>query len=264
MVAAAVVVLSGCAMAPAQDLADSLTSAEPRPLRIAQRPARRITAENPAHLMVIGDSLSQGFAMGLEQRGAERGLAIRVSNHGKVSTGLARPDFYDWPSGFAALAANEQPDIVVAHFGANDMQGITRPGNTAAYGSNFWDTAYSAEVRSILVAAAQNGAVLVWLGPAPDGNVGLGRHMQRIAPLFQAETEASGAVFLPLAPIASGPGGEYVKAVMQDGQSVTIRTGDGSHFSLTGYRMMADRILDDLVRRLPDLAPVTNDLAALQ
>lgn len=264
LVAAAAVTLSGCAVAPAQDLGDSLTRVHTAGPRLPQRPARRITAENPARLMVIGDSLSQGFAMGLEQRVAERGLPIRVRNHGKVSSGLSRPDFHDWPGGFAALAAEERPDIVVAHFGANDMQGVTRPGNTAGYGSEEWDSAYRIEVRRILASAAENGAVLVWLGPAPDGNPALGRHMQRIAPLFRAEAEASGAVFFPLAPFAAGPDGEYVKAATLDGRSVTIRTGDRSHFTLTGYRLLADRILDDLLRRFPDLAPGGDDLAVLQ
>ncbi|MFE3836570.1 DUF459 domain-containing protein [Pseudogemmobacter sonorensis] len=279
--------MSACANAPAQDLGASLATAAPAAgvatdaaqtdaaqtavaqtpaIQVPRRPGRMITEAAPAHLMVIGDSLSQGFADALRARAAERGLALRVTNRGRVSTGLARVDYYDWPTNFVTLAAAEKPDIVVGHFGANDMQGVTRPGNRASYGSEGWAAAYRAEARRILATAAENGAVMMWLGPAPDGNAALGRHMKMIPPLFQAEAEAAGALYLPLAAFTSGPEGQYVTAVELGGQMTTIRTGDGSHFNGTGYRLVADRILDALVSRYPDLQPAKADTlaAALQ
>lgn len=262
--------ISGCATAPAQDLGAALpgaaapAAAEVRP-QLPDRPARRFTAAEPARIMVIGDSLSQGFADALRARAAERGLAIEILNRGRVSTGLSRSDYYDWPQAFAALAADETPDIVVAHFGANDMQGVVRPENRGIYGTDGWDAAYRAEMRRILATAAAQGIVLMWLGPAPDGNGGLGRHMKKIAPLFEAEAAAHNALYLPLADFTSGPDGGYAKAIEIGGQLVTIRTGDGSHFNGLGYRLVADRILDDLLRRFPDLEPREDDLlAALQ
>lgn len=259
------VLLGACAHAPAQDLGAALDGPiQAGAARLPARPARLFTAAEPARIMVIGDSLSQGFADALAQRVAERGLLAVVANRGRVSTGLARSDFYDWPAAFAGLVAEERPDIVIAHFGANDMQTVTRPENRAGYGSEGWDDAYRAEVNRILDTAAESRTVLMWLGPAPDGHDGLGRHMAHIAPLFRDEAAARGAIFLPLAGFTAGPGGEFVTAVPVGGKPVTIRTGDRSHFNLTGYRMVADHILDDLVRRFPGLEPAPDLLAALQ
>lgn len=246
---------------PAPPVQDGLSLPIPQ---LPQGLSRAISAEEPARIMVIGDSLSQGFADALSQRVKERGLPATVQNRGRVSTGLSRTDFHDWPADFAALAAAERPDIVVAHFGANDMQGVTRPENRAGYGTEEWDAAYRTEVRRILTTAAEQGIVLLWVGPAPDGNSGLGRHMTVINPLFAAEANASGAIFLPLGPITSGPDGGFVKAVPIDGREVTIRTGDGSHFNMTGYRFVADAILDALLARLPVLQPGGDQLAELQ
>lgn len=255
--------VTGCSTA--QDLGGALVAPQkPVQAQVAQKLGHAVDAQNPAQLMVIGDSLSQGFAQALQQRAAERGLAITVANRGRVSTGLARTDFHDWPSDFAALAAAEKPDIVVAHFGANDMQGVTRPTNRAGYGTPQWDVAYRAEARRILDSAAENNAIFMWLGPAPDGNSGLGKHMKYIAPLFQAEAEASGAIYLPLADFTSDKDGNYTTAVEINGKSTTIRTGDGSHFNLTGYRLVADHILDELLRRYPSLKPSAEILTALQ
>ncbi len=261
------ILLTGCANAPAQDLGAALSEAPARAAgpQLPDRPARLFTADEPAQIMVIGDSLSQGFADALKARAAERGLAARVANRGRVSTGLSRSDYYDWPAAFAELAAAERPDIVVVHFGANDMQGVTRPENRGSYGTEGWDAAYRAEVRRILATAAELGIVVLWLGPAPDGNGGLGRHMKMIAPLFEDEAAAHNALYLPLADFTAGADGGYVTAVPINGAEVTIRTGDGSHFNGTGYRLVADHILDDLLSRFPDLEPGEADLlAALQ
>ena len=67
----------------------------------------------------------------------------------KVSSGLARPDFFDWPAEIDAKLPEVDPDIVVATFGGNDAQGLsvangdfivgrpgerTRPSGVAEYG----------------------------------------------------------------------------------------------------------------------------------
>jgi hypothetical protein len=260
--------LAGCAGIPAQDLGANLTGesrmSDPSRAQVPARPSRVFTAEAPARLMVIGDSLAQGFAMGLEERVKQRGLLITVESRGRVSTGLSRTDFHDWPTDFAELAAAEHPDIVVAHFGANDMQGVTREGNRASYGSDGWETAYRGEIRRILDVAAANKAVLMWLGPGPDGHSALDEHLRRLNPIFEEEALASGALFLSIPAFAAGPKGEFVKSISLNGQDTTIRTGDGSHFNMTGYALVADRVLDDLVRRFPDLSPAPIGPVALQ
>ncbi len=92
---------------------------------------------------------------------------------------------------------------------------------------------------------------------------GLGRHMTLINPLFEAEANASGAIYLPLGTITSGEGGGFTKAIPINGENVTIRTGDGSHFNMTGYRLVADHILDTLDSRFR-LMPGVDQLVVLQ
>lgn len=253
--------------ARAQDLGGYLAGDADRTAgpSLPRRPVRAISAEDPARIMVIGDSLSQGFAMALAQRARERGLPVTVENRGRESTGLARSDYHDWPEDFAGLAAAGRPDIVVAHFGANDMQGVMRAGNRASYGTDGWEAAYRGETRAILATAAEARAVLVWLGPAPDAHRGLNRHMTRINPIFADEAERVGAIYLPLSDFTAAADGGYAEAIEIGGRAVTIRSGDGSHFNLTGYRLVADRILDALERRFPALRPQGEALAfALQ
>jgi len=269
--AIALAALAACAPADrgarAQDLGGFLTGRAENPAgpQLPARPGRSISAEDPARIMVIGDSLSQGFADALAARARERNVPALVRNRGRVSSGLSRSDFHDWPANFAELAAADQPDIVVAHFGSNDMQTVTRPENRAGYGSDGWEAAYRTEIRRILATAAATRSVMVWLGPAPDGNSGLNRHMTRINPIFADEAAKAGAIYLPLAEFTAAADGSYATSVDVRGETVTIRTGDGSHFNGTGYRLVADRILDTLQDRYADLRPGGDALAlALQ
>ncbi|MEO0683284.1 MAG: DUF459 domain-containing protein, partial [Pseudomonadota bacterium] len=213
-----------------------------------------IGPDSPARVLVIGDSLSQGFGALLTRKAAGRGLNLRVLERGRVSTGLARSDFYDWPVAFADLAAAERPDIVVAHFGSNDMQTIIRPDGRARFGGPDWEDAYRAQIRRILDVAVRRRAQLWWIGPAPDRGRNLNRHLARINPLFEEEAEAVGAVYFPL-DVFAGPDFAFLRAIPVDGRSRTVRSPDGSHFTGFGYGLVADMLLDDITARFPVLDP---------
>lgn len=257
----AALMLAACASgnpgARAQDLGALITAPAraPEVARLPAAPRRAFSAADPARILVIGDSLGQGFGQFLERQAAARGLVARVTNRARVSTGLARSDFYDWPAEFALAAAALAPDIVVAHFGANDMQTVIRGAGRAVFGTPAWEEAYREQVRAILSTAAGAQAMLWWIGPAPDGNAGLNRHLARINPIFADEAARAGAVYFPLAGFTAGEDGGFVRAIEIDGRPVTIRTADGSHFNATGYTLVADRLIDAMAARVPGLRP---------
>lgn len=223
--------------------------------QLPRAPGRAFSTGDPARILVIGDSLGQGFGQFLDRQVVARGLAARVLNRARVSTGLARSDYYDWPAEFAAAAAALSPDIVVAHFGANDMQTVIRPEGRAVFGTEGWEAAYRAQIRAILATAAATGAMLWWIGPAPDSHSGLNRHLALINPIFADEAAKAGAAYFPLAGFTAGEDGAFARAIEIDGRVVTIRTGDGSHFNATGYTLVADRLIDAMLARAPTLLP---------
>ncbi|WP_297773486.1 DUF459 domain-containing protein [uncultured Roseovarius sp.] len=230
----------------------------PPPLpKTAQDLRPGISPADPARMLMIGDSLADGFGMLLVRRAAARGLPATVTNRGRVSTGLSRADFYDWPARFAAMADQLDPDVVVAHFGANDMQGVIAPEGRTPYGSEDWEAAYRAQIRKILKVAAERDIVLYWIGPGPDGNRGLNAHLARINPWIAEEAERAGAVYFPITPFTAPPDGRFARTVNVGGRAMAMRTSDGSHFTIGGYELVADRILDALTDRFEQLRPAT-------
>ena len=81
------------------------------------------TADDPALVYIAGDSDAGTFGPYLEQLLDESGI-VDVELDYKVSSGLARPDFYDWNDRFALQVPALDPEIVVVTFGGNDSQGL--------------------------------------------------------------------------------------------------------------------------------------------
>jgi len=257
--AALAVVLSACGginTSGAQDLGAGFGKAANNgaPL-LPKSTLRSFSPKKPARILVIGDSLGQGFGIFLDRQVKKRGLSAVVTNRGKVSSGLARGDFYNWPANFKAQAASAKPDIVVAHFGANDMQTIIKPTGRVGYGTPSWTQAYGDQVTEILKTAAEVGAVVYWLGPAPDSHRNLNNHLSMINPVFKQVVEASRGIYFPLTEIAAGPKGQFVKSITVNGRVIRIRTSDGSHFNGAGYTLMMDRLLDRMNKDIPTLSP---------
>jgi len=221
--------------------------------QVAQELRPSVSQALPARMLVIGDSLAEGFGVLLITQAEARGMPITVTNAARNSTGLARSDYYDWPAQFEAMVADTAPDIIVAHFGANDMQALIQPGSRTPLSTDDWDVAYAAEIDEVLSTAADIGAVVYLLGPATDTHRNLNIHLARINPLFEDRAAAFGATYFPLVPFTSGPNGEFSQMVEVDGQNVRLRTSDGSHFTEIGYRLVADRVLDSLVAQFPQL-----------
>jgi len=254
------VFLAACGSEPRSAGAQDLSGMFHRPkeefagrAQLPKRPMRTFSTEDPARILVIGDSLAQGFGIFLDKRVKERKLTAVVTNRGRTSTGLARDDFYNWPAEFAAMAPTYRPDIIVAHFGANDNQTIIRSSGRVGQSSDEWNATYRDQIQRILDTAAQYKAMVYLIGPAPDKGGSLNRHLSRINPLFQAEADEVQAVYFPLGPFSAGPNGEYVKVVAVNGKNTTIRSGDGSHFTGVGYYLVADKLLQDMEGRMPDM-----------
>ena len=85
----------------------------------------RVARAGGPRVLILGDSMIAG-ALGLFlENGLRKEHGYEVLRYGKSSTGLARPDFFDWmKEARRQLEAFPDPDAVVAMFGGNDVQGL--------------------------------------------------------------------------------------------------------------------------------------------
>ena len=133
-------------------------------------------------LMVVGDSLS--ISLG-EQVETSLATAPRLSfaRLGKVSSGLARPDFFDWDRHMEDMAARNKPDAVVVMIGANDNQHLRQAdGSQVYFGTPEWDRAYAAKVRRVVETCRRYNpqASIFWMGAPVMASPALSRDLRHI------------------------------------------------------------------------------------
>ncbi len=200
-----------------------------------------------ARMLLIGDSMiAGGFGLYLAQD-LERDHGILVERHGKSSTGLARPDFYDWVEVGAELVDAHKPDVVACMFGGNDGQGLYM-GRKAdpkwiRYEEEGWTAEYRRRVNAFADAVTPQGQHLLWIGMPvmkPSKLHGRVSHMNTI---YRAEMAIRPqATFIDIWRTLAKADGGYTDHIEVEGKRARVRAGDGVHMSRTGAHYLADYV----------------------
>ncbi len=209
----------------------------------------------PIDVWVIGDSL---INMGGPRLATllEETIQARVRVDSRPNTGLVRPDYYDWPGAVAQrLQAEGTPELVVVLMGANDGQNMRVDGKRTERWSDPWRAEYRVRVSRMMDLLTESGAKVAWLGlPGMKS-----RTHQRTADVLNAVllTEAAknpNVRFIPSESWFSYQNRRYsMHLEHDDGRRFTARAGDGVHFTWSGSRVLADRVLSTLQFTWPEL-----------
>src|SRR5690606_11546539 len=104
-----------------------------------------------------GDSMAYTVGVALENLGADDpAFDGELDNRG--SSGLTRPDFFDWPAYLGQVAATSDPDVMVFLEGANDRQGMVVDGTAYQPPAEQWLTEYRRRVGVAMDAVEGSGA----------------------------------------------------------------------------------------------------------
>lgn len=106
--------------------------------------------------LLLGDSNMYG-AFGHIMRAQLRSLGYDVRIKGRPSSGLARPDFWNWPEMGRALVRKYRPQVVIIIFGGNDGQRLRADNGIYKDGIPWTDEArWRVEYERRLVALADS------------------------------------------------------------------------------------------------------------
>jgi hypothetical protein len=202
------------------------------------------TKEDKLRLYIAGDSQAQGFGESLERLAGATGLVSPTLDF-KVSSGLTRPDFFDWPKRLQDQMRKLRPDIVVIDFGGNDAQPIkTADGKTYDPSDPKWLEEYSRRVGQTMDFLVQDGRKVIWVGTPNAKDDGF---TARLAVLRQAEQQEAAkrpqASFVDVWSMFQSPTGGYADYIVDDdGQAKLMRQNDGFHLNLDGANKLARTI----------------------
>lgn len=215
------------------------------------KPKEKITptAANPAVLYIAGDSDAGTFAPYLDKLMKQTGM-VKTTLDYKVSSGLSRPDFFDWPAHFAQQIPAVNPDIVIVTFGGNDAQGLRNIDKTWAVqhapgggGDDAdWRAEYGKRVGAAMDYLGGDNRTLIWVGiPNDDEPVNTARLQVQNEVVMAEAAKHPKVVFIDTWNRFSGLSGGFASSVQdpRDHQFKEVRRSDGFHLNQTGAEILA-------------------------
>lgn len=205
----------------------------------------------PATIVEIGDSLGIDLGYGLRDVLAEtRGITLIPAAYG--SSGLIRPEFYDWQAHLQELLHRYQPDLVIVFLGANDVQNFFADGRYEKFGTPEWRTVYAARVGALMDEAVAGGAQVLWVGMPAMRDPAFDSAMSELDGIFRQEAAGrAGVRYFASRPVLAGPDGRYATSVTtSSGRRVVARAPDGVHITFgtpeSGATILAQAVVGAL------------------
>ena len=212
---------------------------------------------HPATIFVAGDSLSAEFGTSLSRIATGTHL-YRAAGDGtvdfKVSSGLSRPDYFNWPAELAHQVSALNPQIVVLMLGSNDDQALVAPdGHTYAFASPGWILEYHRRVGAVMDQMIARNRWIAYVG-VPILATRNDRWPVINAVIRDEAAKRPRAVYVDSFSLFQDPNGNYTQYLKNSqGQLVQVRTSDGIHFQRAGGDLLAKKTLDTMERTIVEV-----------
>ena len=185
-------------------------------------------------VLIIGDQMAGGMGAGLT-RMAENDNSIQVINRFNESSGLARPEIYDWAAAIPKMAEGKNITSAVVLLGLNDRRDIRSGDKQLKFGTPEWNSVYQQRVTAVIDALAAQHIQVYWMGEPPMGDPALDADMQNLTAIFKERAAAKGAGFIDLrTPFLSPQGGYTDRGLDDTGADRRLRESDGVTFFKMG------------------------------
>lgn len=234
----------------AEDPAPVPTTAPPPPS------VRTPSAANPLRVWVGGDSMAQVFGESLLRMAADRG-DITATHDYRISTGLTRPDYFDWPAHFAGEVLPAGHEVLVVMFGANDGQPLNIDGVVRDWPEPEWQAEYRRRVAATMDLLGGEGRFVVWVGQPIARSSDYTDKMEVLNAIYREEAATRPWIrFLDTWPLFVDGNGSYSDYLPgDDGEPQLMRQQDGIHLSREGGDRLAEAVLAAIDEEASTAAP---------
>jgi hypothetical protein len=210
----------------------------------------RFTAAHPLRVWVAGDSLAQVPGEGVERAATDAVDVLPVES--RLSTGLARPDLYNWYTRFRQVIAQLHPTVAVLSFGADDAHdyfaGVPAGRTVGPLGSPSWSAEYRRRVDGVTRELNAAGIYVVWLGlPIPDGP-GFKKSFPIVNAVLEhvARAHPQSSVYVDTWHLLDDAHGRYTPYLRVHGHLTLMRLPDGVHYTAAAGDLIAETVLAKL------------------
>ena len=211
--------------------------------RTLSRQFPRLVLDMPQTVLFAGDSIMEELGPALAQMLAGK-KNLKLVQAGRSSTGLCRPDFYDWPKAMRAFMRSEHPKTVVICIGTNDDQTVSDAGVRHQFISPRWQLAYRHKVEEIISIIDGYGGTSIWVSPPIMGPDALRPRVFAIREVIRQTCESRNVPFIDIWPTLADANGNFQYSfIAPGGKTIKLRTRDGVHIAPEGNKILAKTVL---------------------
>jgi len=207
------------------------------------------TAAHPLRVWVAGDSLAEIPGQALERVG---GAVDVVGVESRLSTGLTRPDLYNWFTRIQVAPRQLRPRVAVLSFGADDahdyMTGLPKGKTIGRLGTDSWDAEYRRRADGVTRELIAKGIYVVWLGlPIPDG-AGFKRTFPVVNGILSdvVDSHPGKAAYVDTWDLLADAHGRFTPYLRVHGKLTLMRLPDGVHYTAAAGDLIAAQLLKQL------------------
>jgi hypothetical protein len=213
---------------------------------LQEKPLPKPFKGHPMHLYIAGDSMMGLPGMALVNLSNKTKL-IKPKLDYHISTGLVRPDAFNWPAQIQQQVKTFDPGAAAVMFGANDNQGIeTASGDVYSFGTDGWKQEYRKRVQDVIGLMFQAGVRRIyWIGQPMMPSSSFNSQLRLMNEIYQdAAKDNYGVEYVDTWSLLSKNGAysQYLPGV--DGEMEQVREQDGEHLTYAGGLIVAQAVLD--------------------
>ncbi len=197
------------------------------------RDCRPLSGDEPLRLWVGGDSLAGSLGPELGKLAGATGV-VQPYFDSRVSSGLADPGFFDWPDHATTEMARLDPEVVAFIIGTNDWTAV----------SGDWKGDYTAKVEAMMKTLVGTGRTVYWLGAPTLKDEKMDAAVVEVNAVAQEVAKRHPKVhYVDTYKLFSDTDGTFAYDLpIEDGTTVTMRGGDGVHFTMDGADYLARQV----------------------
>ena len=209
---------------------------------LQERPLPKPFKGHPMHLYIAGDSMMGLPGMALVNLSNKTKLIKPLLDY-HISSGLVRPDFFNWPAQLQSQVKAFDPGAVAVMFGANDNQAVqTASGDIYQFGSDGWKKEYRKRVQDVVGLLFQGGVRRIyWIGQPVMPSASYNGQVKLMNDVYASVAEKNfGVKYIDAYKLFTNGSGQYSQYLPDaSGELQQVREQDGEHLTYAGGRRIA-------------------------
>ncbi|HEU5018180.1 MAG TPA: DUF459 domain-containing protein [Pseudolabrys sp.] len=191
----------------------------------------------PITVAVLGDSIATELGHGMQALFAHS-ENVRVIKKTKFSTGLVRPDYFDWNRALREFLAHHDPEMIVVTLGGNDRQNIALPHHRrlGRFSKEWWRN-YEDRVDHFMdILQSRSDAKVYWLALPQVRSHQMSHDYRALNEVYRRQAKRHHITYIPARTAYSA----YGRGL--DGRRQRLRQKDGLHYTDAGGLVLAAEV----------------------